>query len=185
MRSLFLKIFLSFWGAQALFLVLAILTVIALRPTREPGIESQATRVIAEAVSAYQSGGEKAAGEYLHDLEHAQSLHVYVFDSAGREISGRKVSPWVEDIRRNGHIHLHGWMDRFLPERFYRQIENVQGQDYTLVLEFPPGPRVFGPHGIPNLGILIAVISSGLVCYLLARSLTSPVPLVTLISRSW
>jgi two-component system sensor histidine kinase CpxA len=30
-------------------------------------------------------------------------------------------------------------------------------------------------HEIPGIGILIAVISSGLVCYLLARSMTSPV----------
>ena len=32
-----------------------------------------------------------------------------------------------------------------------------------------------GPHDIPGLGITIAVISSGLVCYLLAWSMTSPV----------
>lgn len=175
MRSLFLKIFLSFWAAQALFLVLAILVVIALRPTREPGIEGMGSRVITEAVSAYQSGGERAAGEYLEDLQHTQGLRGFVFDSSGKEISGRMVFPWVEDMRRNGRIHFHSWMDRFLPERFYRQIQTVQGKDYTLVIEFPPGPRVFGPHGVPSLGISIAVISSGLVCYLLAWSLTSPV----------
>jgi len=41
----------------------------------------------------------------------------------------------------------------------------------------PPGPRLFlgAPHEFPGLGILIAVISSGLVCYLLARSMTRPV----------
>ena len=35
MRSLFLKIFLSYWMAQALFLVLAILVTLAMRPSRE------------------------------------------------------------------------------------------------------------------------------------------------------
>jgi two-component system sensor histidine kinase CpxA len=40
----------------------------------------------------------------------------------------------------------------------------------------PSGTRVFfGPHEIPGLGITIAVISSGLMCYLLAWSMTSPV----------
>ena len=34
---------------------------------------------------------------------------------------------------------------------------------------------MFGPHGVPGLGILIAIISSGLVCYILARYLTSPI----------
>jgi signal transduction histidine kinase len=175
MRSLFLKIFLSFWAAQALFLVLAILVVIALRPTREPGIENLGSRVITEAVNEYQSGGERAVAEYLEGLQRTQNLRSFVFDSSGRELSGRMVFPWIEDMRRNGRIHHRDWIDRFLPDRFYRQIQSVQGKDYTLVFEFPPGPRVFGPHGIPSLGITIAVISSGLVCYLLAWSLTSPV----------
>lgn len=175
MRSLFLKIFLSFWAAQALFLVLVILVVITLRPTREPGLENMGSRVISEAVSAYQNGGEQAASDYLEDLHRTQGLRGFVFDSSGREISGRMVFPWIQEMRRSGRIRHREWLDRFLPERFYRQIQSVQGQDYTLVLEFPPGPRVFGPHGIPSLGISIAVISSGLVCYLLAWSLTSPV----------
>jgi two-component system, OmpR family, sensor histidine kinase CpxA len=175
MRSLFLKIFLSFWAAQALFLVLAILVVIALRPTREPGIETLGSRVITEAVNAYQNGGEKAAADYLENLPNSQNLRGFVFDASGKEISGRMVFPWIQDMRRSGRIHHHNWMDSFLPERFYRQIQSVDGKDYTLVFEFPPGPRVFGPHGIPSLGISIAVISSGLVCYLLAWSLTSPV----------
>jgi two-component system, OmpR family, sensor histidine kinase CpxA len=176
MRSLFLKIFLSFWGAQALFLVLAILVTLAMRPTREPGIENLGTRVITEAVNAYQTGGERAAGEYLEEFRRTQRLHAYVFDAAGREISGRMVLPWIEDMRRTGRIRHHGWLDRFLPERFFRATQSIDGQPYTLVIEFPPGPRVFfGPHGIPGLGLAIAVISSGLVCYLLAWSLASPV----------
>jgi len=62
MRSLFLRIFLSFWAAQALFLVLAILVTIAMRPARH-GIESQGPQILAEAVNAYQSGGERG----VHD----------------------------------------------------------------------------------------------------------------------
>jgi two-component system sensor histidine kinase CpxA len=52
----------------------------------------------------------------------------------------------------------------------------LDGKRYTLVVELPPGPRVFfGPHDVPGLGIAIAVITSGLMCYLLAWSMTSPV----------
>jgi two-component system sensor histidine kinase CpxA len=43
------------------------------------------------------------------------------------------------------------------------------------VLELPPGNHLFGPKGVPGLGILIAVLSSGLVCYFLARYLSSPI----------
>ncbi|MFZ0285802.1 MAG: ATP-binding protein, partial [Terriglobales bacterium] len=44
---------------------------------------------------------------------------------------------------------------------------------YTLVIELPPAPGGrFGPHGLP---IFVGILSSGLVCYLLARYLTSPI----------
>src|SRR6202161_564074 len=47
---------------------------------------------------------------------------------------------------------------------------------YTLVLGLPPGPRVFfGPRGMPVPGLIIAVLSSGLVCYFLAWYMTKPV----------
>ena len=47
------------------------------------------------------------------------------------------------------------------------------GHHYTQVIELPPSPSgMFGPHGLP---IFIGILSSGLVCYLLARYLTSPI----------
>ena len=55
MKSLFLKIFLSFWAAQALFLVLAILVTIALRPARH-GMENEGPQILAEAVNAPSNG---------------------------------------------------------------------------------------------------------------------------------
>jgi two-component system, OmpR family, sensor histidine kinase CpxA len=185
MRSLFLRIFLSFWAAQALFLVLAILATIAMRPARH-GIESQGPQILAEAVNAYQSGGERGAHDYLEELLHTQHVRAFVFDPSGHELSGRQVPPWIEDTRQGVPLHggaphgsfphHRGWIDSLLPDRILRQALTLDGKRYTLVLELPPGPRVFfGPHEIPGLGITIAVISSGLICYLLAWSMTSPV----------
>jgi len=185
MKSLFLRIFLSFWAAQALFLVLAILVTIAMRPARH-GIESQGPQILAEAVNAYQSGGERGAHDYLEELLHTQHVRAFIFDPSGHELSGRQVPPWIEDTRQGvpphggaphgGLPHHRGWMDSLLPDRILRQALTLDGKRYTLVLELPPGPRVFfGPHDIPGLGITIAVISSGLMCYLLAWSMTSPV----------
>jgi len=180
MKSLFLKIFLSFWAAQALFLVLAILVTIALRPARH-GIESQGPQILAEVVNAYQSGGERGAHDYLEELWHTQHVRAFVFDPSGHELAGRPVPPWIEDVRqgappRGGSLHRRSWMDNLLPDRIMRQALTLDGKRYTMVLELPPGPRVFfGPHDIPGLGIAIAVITSGLMCYLLAWSITSPV----------
>lgn len=180
MKSLFLKIFLSFWAAQALFLVLAILVTIALRPARH-GIESEGPQILAEVVNAYQSGGERAAHDYLEGVWHTQHVGAFVFDASGHELTGRTAPGWVEDVRqgiepRRGPSRHRGWMDKILPPPFLRQALTLDGKRYTMVLELPPGPRVFfGPHDVPGLGIGIAIITSGLMCYLLAWSLTSPV----------
>jgi two-component system sensor histidine kinase CpxA len=180
MKSLFLKIFLSFWAAQALFLVLAILVTIALRPARH-GVESQGPQILAEVVNAYQSGGERGAHDYVEELWRTQHMRAFVFDPSGHELTGRLVPPWIEDVRqgvapRGGPLHHRGWMDKLMRDPILRQALTLDGKRYTLVLELPSGPRVFfGPHEIPGLGITIAVITSGLMCYLLAWSMTSPV----------
>jgi two-component system, OmpR family, sensor histidine kinase CpxA len=180
MKSLFLKIFLSFWAALALSLVLAILATIALRPARR-GIESQSLQTLAEAVNAYQSGGERGAHTYLEEVWHTQHVRVFVFDPAGHELAGHPVPPWIEDVRqgappRNSAMHHHTWIEGLMPDRIMREALTLDGKRYTLVLELPPGPGVlFGRHDIPLLGITIAIISSGLICYLLAWSMTSPV----------
>ena len=202
MKSLFLKIFLSFWAALALSLVLAIVVTIALRPTRH-GIENQAPQTLAEAVNAYQTSGQRGVHDYLEELFRTQHVRAFVFDPAGHELSGRHVPSWIEGSRvgdaqsgpsqsgsspfgsspagssqsgppRSGLPRHHSWIDNLLPNRIMRQALTLDGKRYTLVLELPPGPRAFfGPHDIPLLGI--AVILSGLVCYLLSWSVTSPV----------
>jgi two-component system sensor histidine kinase CpxA len=198
MKSLFLRIFVSFWAVLALSVVLAIMVTIALRPARR-GIESQAPQTLAEAVNAYQTGGPHATHEYLEEFWRTQHVRAYVFDPAGNELAGRHVPPWIEDSRegvtpggsqgaaqggtqngprqgglRGGSAYRRSWIDKLLPDRIRREALTLDGKRYTMVLELPPGPRgFFGPFDIPLLAI--AVILSGLVCYLLAWSVTSPV----------
>ena len=172
MKSLFLRIFLSFWAALVLFIVLSILVAIAVNPAR--GIESQEPEILAEAVNAYQSGGEHAAHEYLEALWRKEHVRAFVFDPNGKELTGHQhIPPWIEMARQNVAFHR-GWFENLLPARIKRQGLTLDGKRYTLVLEMPPGPRAFlGPHIL--LVIAIAILSSGLVCYLLARSMTRPI----------
>jgi signal transduction histidine kinase len=187
MKSLFLKIFVSFWAVLALSLVLAIVVTIALRPERR-GIESQGPQTLAEAVNAYQTGGQRATHDYLEEIWRAQHVRAYVFDPTGNELSGRHVPPWIEASRegatpggarpsgnsRGGLPYRRSFIDSLLPDRIRREALTLDGKRYTLVLELPPGPRgFFGPFDVPLLAI--AVILSGIVCYLLSRSVTSPV----------
>jgi two-component system, OmpR family, sensor histidine kinase CpxA len=179
MRSLFLKIFLSFWLALALSVVLAILVTLAMRPQRDSATwEALRAKALTEAVQAYEQGGEPVVREYLEDLEQSHHVRAFLFDEQGNELSQRPAPPWAERIARGRAMRRSpGFWAKWMPERFMRQsTTGDSGRQFTLVIELPPGPRIFfGPHGVPGLGLLIAIVSSGVVSYFLARYLTAPV----------
>ena len=96
MKSLFLRIFLSYWLAQALFVVLAIIVASALRPSREiSNLQSQEATFLSEAVQAYQTGGEAATWKYLRGVHEAHHVRVFIADEQGRDLLGRTPPPWV------------------------------------------------------------------------------------------
>jgi two-component system, OmpR family, sensor histidine kinase CpxA len=178
MRSLFLKIFLSYWMAQALFLVLAIIVTLAMRPSREiSNLQAQEPRFLNEALQAYQSGGDEAARKYFRTIRDNQHVRIFIFDDHGRELLDRSQPPWI-DRARHGRIHTADtFFGRFGPGQVLSQTLTADnGRNYMLIIDLPPEDQpFFGPHGIHGIGILIAIISSGFVCYILARYLTSPI----------
>ncbi len=178
MRSLFLKIFLSYWLALALFMVLAILVTLAMRPPRaNSAIEALQGKILADAVQAYQHGGPQEARQYLRSLRQSQHVWAFLFNEKGEDVIGRKPPVWIERVER-GEIHtIDSIWGRIGPRQFMRPtMTAADGQRYIMVIELPPDQRtLFGPHGMLWLSILIAVLSSGLVCYPLARYLASPI----------
>ncbi len=178
MRSLFVKIFLSFWVAQALFLVLAILATIALHPPRESsGVEALQSKFLSEAVDAYQQGGEEGTRKYLRGIHDSQHLRLYLFDGNGKELTGRTAPPWIDRVYKGQEHTIDSFWGRIGPGQFLRPtMTTADGKRFTMVIELPPELHgKFGMHGVPGMGIAIAVISSGLVCYFLAGYLTKPV----------
>jgi two-component system, OmpR family, sensor histidine kinase CpxA len=178
MRSLFVRIFLSYWIAQALFVVLAILVTLAIRPSGEiASVQAQQARFLNEAVQAYKTGGEEGARNYLRSIRDSQHVRPFLFDEKTRDLTGRTPPEWILRVARGQTATADSLWGRFGPGRFLRQsTSSSDGHSYTMIIEFPPEEHgLFGPHGVPHLGILIAIISSGLVCYILARYLTSPI----------
>jgi len=176
MKSLFVRIFLSFWSAQALFFVLAILVTLAFRP-RSSTWEALRTSVLNDAVSAYEEGGEKQLREYLEDLDKTQHVRAFLFDEHLNELSRRGAPDWATRVASGGPRSPH---DGFLFPAPPMQRDSKASSDgthrYTVVMGLPPGPRVFiGPRGVPFTGLLIGVLTSGLVCYLLSWYLTKPI----------
>jgi hypothetical protein len=101
MKSVFLRIFLSFWVAQALFFVLAILVTLAFRP-RSSTWEALRTTVLNDAVSAYEEGGDQKVRDYLESIEHSQHVRAYLFDEQGNEVSRRGAPDWAMRVAAGG-----------------------------------------------------------------------------------
>jgi two-component system, OmpR family, sensor histidine kinase CpxA len=178
MRSLFVKIFLSYWMATGLFFVLAILIAVAFRPSREiSNLEAQQSKFLSDALQAYQSGGETAAWRYLRNLHDTQHVRLWIFDEHGKDLLGRRPEPWMEHAFHGKMSTADSFWGRLRPIQFLRTSgTGADGRTYTLITQLPPEDHApFGPHGVPGLGLLIGIISSGFVCYILARYLTSPI----------
>ncbi len=176
MKSLFLRIFLSFWMAQALFVVLAIVVTVAFRP-RSSTWEGLRTTVLNDAVTAYEEGSEAQLRQYLENLEATQHVRAYLFDEQGVEVSHRAAPDWAIRVAAGGPRVPH---DGFIIPAPPVQRDSRASADgkhrYTVVLGLPPGPRVFfGPRGLPIPGLIIGIFSSGLVCYFLSWFLTKPI----------
>ena len=85
MKSLFLKIFLSYWLAQALFIMLAMLVTLAMRPQKEfTGFEAQESKILGEAAQAYQSGGSEATRAYLRNVHDTQRVRAFFLVIRGK-----------------------------------------------------------------------------------------------------
>jgi two-component system sensor histidine kinase CpxA len=176
MKSLFLRIFLSFWMALALFVVLAILVTLAFRP-RSSTWEALRTTVLNDAVSAYEEGSEAQLRQYMEKVESSQHVRAYLFDERGNELSGRPAPEWAIRVASGGpRMPRDGFVFPAPPLPRDSRASSDGKHRYTLVLGLPPGPRVFfGPRGMPLPGLIIAIISSGLVCYFLSWYLTKPI----------
>jgi len=177
MKSLFLKIFLSFWLAQALFLVLAILVTLAFRP-RASSWEGLLAAALNESINAYEQNGRTGLRDYLENLERTQHVRAFLYNENMEEVAHRGAPEWALRVASGGsRIPHEGFIFPTPPPVLRDSRASSDGlHRYTLVLSPPPGPRLFlGPKGLPIPGLFIAIISSGLVCYFLAWFLTMPV----------
>jgi two-component system, OmpR family, sensor histidine kinase CpxA len=176
MKSLFVRIFFSFWIAQALIIVLAVLVTLALRP-RVSTWEALRTTALNDAVAAYEHGGDAELRKYFEELDSTQHVRAYLFNEEGTEVSHRTPPDWAIRVASGQpRVPRDGILIPAPPVQRDSRSSSDGLHRYTLVMGLPPGPRVFiGPHGMPMRWLIIAVICSGLVCYLLSWYLTKPI----------
>ncbi len=181
MRSLFLKIFLWFWVTMVLVGGALIITW-GLQPevivSRWRGATSDALALYAQsAAEELDRYGLVALNNYLQRLEASSHIHTALFDEQGRPIAGaasktaQKLAP---------HAGVNG-APAFTIENNHaiaaQRTLGPSGRVYILVAEMPRGPmgayRLLASRNIQRW--IVAVLISGLICYLLARYLTGPI----------
>ena len=143
-----------------------------MRPPREiANIEAAEGNILEGALQARQAGGENSVLHYLRNLRETQHIWVSVFDADGKDIIGGKPPEWIESARLGKTRTADSIWGRLGPRQFLRHtLTGSDGRSYTLVVEIPPEKHeIFGPHAWPGTSILIAVVTSGIICFLLAR----------------
>ncbi len=175
MYSLFGKIFLWFWGTMLVTAVAVAFTTAQLGGAKIPPMieraHAQFVDAATEATGALASGGIRGL-ERWREEHGTRSMRLYVFDPAGRESLGQTVPaelrrfsrPFPADLTPGPVRERRGLIVHAVP---------VPGEGlYRLVMVFQPPHPVWHLFTLP--GLLVALLLSALVCFGLARHLTSP-----------
>ncbi len=180
-NSLFLKIFLWFWlamtGVAGALVISGEMTRSSLQipPFRE--FTRNAMSFARRSTQVLERGGLPALEEYLEQLERSSRIRVVVFDSQGREVSGRTAPPGAGVLAtralRSSRLEVQPDGRMLLVAQ---SAVAPGGESYTMVGQIP-GPRLGGGSqpAVLALRLLVVVMTGGAVCYGLARYLTSPV----------
>ena len=181
MKSLFLKIFLSFWLAQALIVALVVLATVVFRPqTESPFWDYIKSHIADQLVQAYEGGGSPGLASRTDQFSRTLKLQAFLFDEQGRELSGRTAPGWAQRLIHGQDPQGIGLFAHFSARRFVKQqVSTDEGRTYVMVAEVPPRPWLpLLRQKPPVTGLIIlglAVLVSGIVCYFLAGYLTSDV----------
>ncbi|HEY0385082.1 MAG TPA: ATP-binding protein [Pyrinomonadaceae bacterium] len=181
MRSLFLKVFLWFWLAMAL-VIGAFLLVTELSRSEEPFphnvVLDKYTSFIAQtAALTYERDGQTGLASYLQRMERETNHRPRLFDEQGTELSGLGAQAgallMVRRVMRSGRPALDPPREKFLVA--FPALTG-SGRTYVFVSEVNPpfGPPPINPWSLLSR-ILAALLTAGLLCYLLARYIVSPV----------
>jgi len=175
MRTLFWKIFLSFWAVVAASIVGSLF----FRPEAPlPAWQHLVSDAFAiqgqNLVQAYEKGGEAELGRFMQSLRQGSYNQVFLLDTGGNDLAGQAVTPRVMNLSKR--VAADGKMefarvgnDTLLAERVVSKTDTR----YVAVCTFSHAP---GLPGWPLLrGLAVAMAISGIVCFWLARYLSAPI----------
>jgi two-component system sensor histidine kinase CpxA len=180
-RSLFLKIFVWFWlAASAIIGVLNLMVWLSDSQTLPDRINrgplGEVLSLYSEsAVRTYEEGGVQALNHYIRQSTKDTGTEIYLYSADGNAIT----APGHENVPDVVHeVSLEQSQQRisrvFLGRVTWgKMVVGPSGRKYIVAVRFrAPGVR---PSLFPPSRIAAMILTAGLVCYLLALYLTSPV----------
>ncbi len=181
MRSLFLKVFLWFWLAMGLVVAAFLLATELTRPHEmysRGSITDRYTSFIAEtAVVTYEREGQQGLVAYLERVARTAGVRARLFDEQGAELSGLGAQPGAQELVRRAAASRGRIFDAPVDKPLFAFPAVVEGgRRYVFVGELgaPPDPPFANPRFLlPRF--LAVMLTAGLLCYLLARYIVSPV----------
>lgn len=190
MRSLFVKIFLYF----LLIIVISAAIGIVLTYSRDHefppmGHKHFAKQALAEygraAVKTYEKGGTAALQEYMEELSEKADVHVFLFSARGESLAAFSVPTKIGLIIKRMASRAFRTEQLVFSERrelpwMASPLTSASGNHYVIVVGLPERPQlrhifkamppaIFGSRALVILGV------AALLCFVLARSLTSPI----------
>jgi two-component system, OmpR family, sensor histidine kinase CpxA len=180
-RSLFLKIFLWFWAtliATGISLVLTFIFGPRSVPLQWHAILMDAAHSSgAIVVSEAERGGDSAAAAYIGWLEGETHLKTCLFDIAGGLVAGRDCGSFQSMTSRVTAAKPSAFSMRYGIARVAMRLKGSNGHEYIFATELPAGPRAALGLNRTTIALQwgVALLVSGLICYLLTRYLTAPI----------
>jgi signal transduction histidine kinase len=182
MRSLFLKVFLWFWLAMALVIGAFLITNELTRPDDTFSRGSMTDRYTAfiahRAAITYEREGQAGLVNYLERVERMAGNRSRLFDEQGTELSGLGAPQGAEVLRQRAALESKRIFEPSggKPLIAFPALSD-SGRHYVFVVEVsaPPHGPPFGNLGFLVPRLLAVLLTAGVLCYLLARYIVSPV----------
>lgn len=186
MSGLLIKIFLWFWLALAFIAASIVLTIL----TIENGPFFSAMRGLVrnsmlayanQAVVIYEREGEAATAQFLEDLQRTAGIQVELYDAQARSLSGRNLWPPEDEVlslaRKALQQESGAYRVTLSMTRLASPLRSRRGTLYCLAGKWPASyaqnwradSRAF------LWRLLVALLTTAVICYWLARYLTKPI----------
>ena len=178
MRSLFVKIFLWFWLAMIVALVAFFLSVAVTRPERSNRPWRDLSLVGSSAQKAaetYDRDGPAALASYLEEFEQSNGIESVLLNDQGVTLSGHPIpGGWPELAGRAAKSKVTQFNVSPTSLIVAQQVTTPAGHPYVYVARLPRSPSNVSLRA-QALRLLAVLLTGGLLCYGLARYLTTPI----------